>query len=897
MGIYIFLGVAIALVITLVILLTVNAVKNKKKKIEVKSEKADETVKTEEVKPIAKLIKTTKNGEELCALRLKNIVKIYGEGDSKVKALKGVNLSFRKNEFVSVLGPSGCGKTTMLNIIGGLDRYTSGDLIINGTSTKKYRDSDWDTYRNNSVGFVFQNYNLIPHQTVLSNVELALTLSGVSKAERKKRALSVLERVGLKGLERKRPNQLSGGQMQRVAIARALVNNPEIILADEPTGALDTETSVQIMELLKEVAKDRLVIMVTHNPELAERYSTRIIRLIDGNVTGDTNPFKGSSAPTEKGEKKGRAQMSFITALSLSLSNLRTKKGRTVLTSIAGSIGIIGIALVLAVSTGFSAYINQLQADTLSVYPLTVTEAVIDLDDFEKITEGTGLEKFPSLKEVYEQEMFKNLANMLKSNKITDEYHDYVLSHVEKENLKAAETETKWKYCLQEGYGFDMNDYLYSDITFVGVDFTMPVNNVVEYLQSMFDEGMAGAGMGISSEFVRSYIPTISEIPDSQELITSQYDLLEGEWATEEDELLLVVDASNQVTDISLALLGYNSIDGINMNDYSVEFGEKSKYTFEEILGKEFYYLKNDSRFTPNPMQANAFIDATYIDRTDVLTNQAFTPDMTLKVTGIVRIKESVQQGVLSGGLAYTHKFTEKVLADNMSSFISNAAKAEQTGKVVVNKWFMMPMAMNHEYTARQLAGDDTISKLSIYSADYNAKEEMKTYLDGWNNKEGRLEEDKVHYSDSTAMLFSAMNTIVDAVKIVLICFTAISLVVSSIMIGIITYVSVVERTKEIGVLRSIGARKKDISRIFNAETFLIGLFAGVIGVVMTYILCIPINLIVASLIEGVGAIASLKLTDALLLVAISFVLTLIAGLFPARIAAKKDPVVALRSE
>ena len=895
MGTYIFLGVLGAMVLTLVILLLVSATKGKKKKT-LAEERQEEKPAPVEEKPKPR-IKPIGNGEEKCALRLKNIVKVYGEGDSKVKALRGVCLSFRKNEFVSVLGPSGCGKTTMLNIVGGLDRYTSGNLLINGISTKKYRDSDWDTYRNNSVGFVFQNYNLIPHQTILNNVELALTLSGVSKTERKKRAKAVLEKVGLKGLESKRPNQLSGGQMQRVAIARALVNNPEIILADEPTGALDTETSIQIMELLKEVAKDRLVIMVTHNPELAEKYSTRIIRLIDGQVTGDSNPFKGSAAPTEVGEKKGRAQMGFGTALALSLSNLRTKKGRTILTSIAGSIGIIGIALVLAVSTGFSAYINKLQADTLSVYPLTITEAVIDLEDFEKITEGTGLEKFPKLEEVYEQEMFKNLANMLKSNKISDEYYNYVLNHVNAENQKAEQTDEKWKYCLQESYGFDMNDYLYADVDFLGQDFTMPVNKLVQYLSNMFDGGMASTGMGISASFVRSYIPTMSEMPANDNLIHSQYDLLKGDWATEEDELLLVVDASNQVTDVSLAFLGFNSIDGINMDDYSVQFGQKSVYNFDEIIGKEFYYLKNDSRFSANPMQADSFIDATYISKTNIMTRGQFNPDMTLKITGIVRIKEDVQQGVLNNGLAYTQKLTRKVLADNMSSSIVESVKNTQGGKVTINSWFMTPLAMNHEYTARQLAGDNTISKLSIYSVGYEAKEEMKTYLDGWNNKEGRLEEEKVHYSDSTAMLFSAMNTIVDAVKIVLICFTAISLVVSSIMIGIITYVSVVERTKEIGVLRSIGARKKDISRIFNAETFLIGLFAGLIGVAATYLLCIPINLIIGHFLVGVGNLAALKITDALVLVAVSFVLTLIAGIFPARIAAKKDPVVALRSE
>jgi len=848
-------------------------------------------------------IKSATNG----ALKLEDVVKIYGEGENEVKALRGVSLAFRKSEFVSILGPSGCGKTTMLNIIGGLDRYTSGDLKINGVSTKKYRDSDWDTYRNNSVGFVFQNYNLIPHQTILSNVELALTLSGVSKSDRRKRAEDVLEKVGLGGLGYKRPNQLSGGQMQRVAIARALINDPEIVLADEPTGALDTETSIQIMEILKEVSKERLVIMVTHNPELADKYSTRIIRLLDGEVTDDTNPLKEDEVEdcvTEvvqepvvmQNKVKGKSHMKFITALALSLSNLRTKKGRTVLTSIAGSIGIIGIALVLAVSTGFSNYIHKLQADTLSVYPITVTEAVIDLEDFDKMTQGTGLEKFPKLKEVYEKEMFSSLANMLKSNKITDEYHDYVDNFVNDENEKVKNTEQKWKYCLQESYGFDMNDYIFSDISFMeeqmGGELTMPINKLVKYLEGMFDEGMKGTGMGISAGMVRTYIPTVSEIPANQHLIESQYDLLAGDWALNEDELLLVVDSANQVTDISLALLGFNAITGMDMDNYRVQFAEKEKYTFEEILGKEFYYLKNDTRYMANPLSANTYVDSSYINKKEVVTNANFAPDMTLKVKGIVRIKEGVEQGVLYNGIAYTHKLVEKVLSDNASSAIVEKAKTNE--KVYV---YTPVFNMTHEFNPRTLGGDDTISKLSIYSAGYEEKEELKTFLDEWNEKDGRVEEDKVHYSDSTAMLFSAMNMIVDGVKIVLICFTAISLVVSSIMIGIITYVSVVERTKEIGVLRSIGARKKDISRIFNAETFLIGLFAGILGVAITYLLSIPINLLVGSLIVGATSIASLQITDALVLIVVSFILTLIAGVVPARIAAKKDPVIALRSE
>ena len=842
-----------------------------------------------------------KKKDNQVALKLENLVKVYGTGDNTVTALKGVTLSFRKSEFVSILGPSGCGKTTLLNIIGGLDRYTEGDLSICGTSTKNFADSDWDTYRNNSVGFVFQSYNLIPHQTVLSNVELALKLSGISKNERHKRALSVLEKVGLKGLENKMPNQMSGGQMQRVAIARALVNDPEIILADEPTGALDTETSVQVLDLLKEVSKDRLVIMVTHNPDLAKKYSTRTITLLDGLVTGDSNPCEDSQ-PCANESKKGKAQMKLGTAFSLSLSNLKTKKGRTILTSIAGSIGIIGIALVLALSTGFSAYIHKLQADTLSVYPVTVSEATIDLTDFEKITQGTGLEKFPKLKEVYTSTMFSSLSNMLKSNKITDEYVDYVKNFVDDENGKIDTEKQSWKYCLQEEYGFDVNDFVYADI---GINLqdggevekqVMPVDALIDKLSNMFNVGMQASELNISAEFVREYIPTMSEIPENLNLIQSQYDLLDGDWATEEDELLLVVDERNQVNDITLALLGFKTIEGMNPNTYSVEFGGKDTFTFEEIYAQEFYYIKNDTRYVKLP--TGAYMESVY-DASNPVPAES-DGRMTLKIKGIVRKKADLEQGVLDNGIAYTSKFVQKILSDNVNSAIANESKT--SGKVNVVNLLMQTQLDPTKFlttatSTRELAGNDHPNKLAVYSYDYSAKEQLKTYLDAWNERENILEEDKVYYSDSTAVLFTALNFMVDAVKIVLIFFTAISLVVSSIMIGIITYVSVVERTKEIGILRSIGARKKDISRIFNAETFLIGLFAGLIGIGVTYLLSIPINLIVASLVTNAGNICALKITDAGVLIIVSFVLTLISGIIPSRIAAKKDPVVALRTE
>ncbi|MDY6366954.1 MAG: ABC transporter ATP-binding protein/permease [Clostridia bacterium] len=907
-----------------------------------------------------------------CALKLDGIVKTYGTGENAVQALKGVSVNFRESEFVSILGPSGCGKTTLLNIIGGLDRYTSGDLIIKGRSTKEYKDADWDTYRNNSIGFVFQSYNLIPHQTVISNVELALTLSGVSAKERRARAKEVLGKVGLKGLENKRPNQMSGGQMQRVAIARALINNPEIILADEPTGALDTETSVQVMELLKEVSKERLVIMVTHNPELAEKYSTRTIRLLDGEKVDDTNPFefdgKSVSVGAEeeslenevnveevkskkkkaKKSEKGKAKMKIWTAFALSFSNLRTKKGRTILTSIAGSIGIIGIALVLAVSTGFSAYVGKLQADTLSVYPLTISESTIDLSDFQNLANKTITDEVVRQRveqKVFTRAMFSDLTNMLKSNDINQEYEkadgtkikyvDYVQNYIDSQNEKAAKTSAGWAYALQKGYGFDMNDFIFTEIGLSGTPSVDPRYNVmtietlVKVIESFFEAALRQSGMNITADFVRSYIPTITEMPNNQKLLESQYEIIDegGRWATEDDELMLVVDKYNRVSDITLALLGFNSIRGISTEDgVNVIFGNNTEFTFDQVKQKNFYYINNTDRYG-NATRSETDEEVSYKypsksfveeDKTPSIFESALPEDAyKLKITGVLRLKEGVSNGVLSSGIAYTSALVNKILNDekNNSAPVVETATKVANGETESDKKITYSVSrpgiysfLQKSYSVAELAASNKITRLSIYSADYDSKENMKVYLDKWNSEvvdhSGTTPEEKeaakkaeVHYSDSTALLFTALNSIVDAVEIVLIAFTSISLVVSSIMIGIITYVSVVERTKEIGVLRAIGARKKDISRIFNAETFLIGLFAGIIGILATYILSIPINLIVGGLISGGGTIASLKITHALILVVVSFVLTLIAGLLPSRIAAKKDPVVALRTE
>lgn len=877
------------------------------------------------------------------ALQLKGISKTYGIGENSVEALKNVDLTFRKSEFVSILGPSGCGKTTLLNIVGGLDRYTSGDLLINGVSTKEYKDADWDTYRNNSIGFVFQSYNLIQHQTVLSNVELALTLSGVSKGERQKRAKEVLIKVGLGDQLKKLPNQLSGGQMQRVALARALVNDPDIILADEPTGALDTETSIQIMELLKQVANDRLVIMVTHNPDLAKEYSTRIINLLDGVVTGDTNPYvednttddktaeifeikeeSKENTPVEnnsKKKKKNKSSMKFSTALALSLSNLKSKFTRTLITSIAGSIGIIGIALVLAVSTGFSAYIDKLQADTLSVYPVTISESTISLEDFQKLADNTlesDLLKQKVEQKVYSKDSFGKLTNMLKSNKIDEEYDakgctyaEFAESYVNEQN-QANDNTAGWKYCMQKQYGFDVNNFIFTAYDF---DFSddgsgkhtavMSIDSLVNVLEDLFNTGMGTNTMGISAEFVRGYIPTISEIPNSPELVSSQYEIIDegGRFPTAHNELLLVVDQYNQLNDITLALLGYNSIEG--MEGYNVTFGDNSTISFDDVKAKDFYYINNQDRYLN---YGGKFVDRAFELGVNSPDENLPTNTQKLKVVGVARLKDGVEQGVLGTGIAYTSDFVQHILQDanNQSSTIvqtahgvtGNMVDVASSAQALINPSVPLKYVKQN---LRQLGVDDTITKIAIYSVDFDAKEQLKAHLDSWNDGIDTNNPDEavyeVHYSDSTAMLFSALSSIVDAVEIVLICFTSISLVVSSIMIGIITYVSVVERTKEIGILRSVGARKKDISRIFNAETFIIGLCAGLIGVVVTYLLTIPINILIGSLMEGIGRLASLKITSALILVVISFILTMIAGVIPSRIAAKKDPVVALRTE
>ena len=823
--------------------------------------------------------------EETCALQLKNIVKTYGSGDYEVRALKGVSLGFRKNEFVSILGPSGCGKTTLLNIIGGLDRYTEGDLVIDGKSTKNYCDKDWDAYRNNCIGFVFQSYNLIPHQTVLANVELAPELSGIPKKQRKERAEKILERVGLKGQENKKPNQLSGGQMQRVAIARALVNDPEIILADEPTGALDTETSVQVMELLKEVAKDRLVIMVTHNPELAERYSTRIIRLLDGEKIADSDPFDKEAVAESRVMRKPK--MGFKTAFSLSLKNLISKKARTILTSVAGSIGIIGVALVLALSNGFNAYMSRMQTDTLSTYPLTVSENSVDLSSFSEVYKEDAKEKFPALDNVFVKTAFIRLTGMLKTNNLSDESENGFVHYLK--NL-----DKSLYYSASYDYGFDMNDYFYADIKLNGNKVFTSIDSIVSTIEASFENRLQSA-MGLNTGFVRQYIPTIAEMPD-RDLISEQYDVLYGELpefsAENANKIVLVVDSYNEIPDITLMLLGYISGEydaakntfGFGSMDGTSAAPES--FSVADMLGKKFYLAKNDLMFRKigNSFWAN-------------MVDESAAGLEKLEIAGIIRQKKNVR-GILKTGLAYSPRLTEKVIALNENSEIAKACRESSDGTTEVYLGLKNSGGfLTETLTTRAVAGISTPSKISVYAKDFESKEKIKEYIDEWNADKETTDENYIAYSDMMSMMFGMLNTMVNAVTYVLVAFTSISLIVSSVMIGIITYISVVERTKEIGVLRALGASKREIKSVFNAETFLIGLFSGAIGVAVTYLLSVPINVIIKSLVPEVGSIASLNPFAAIALIGVSVLLTLVAGLIPAGAAAKKDPVVALRTE
>ena len=875
-------------------------------------------------------------------LELRNIKKDYVTSSETVSALRGVDIVFRDKEFVSILGPSGCGKTTLLNIVGGLDRYTSGDLVINGKSTKLYRDRDWDVYRNHRVGFIFQAYNLIPHQTVLGNVELALTIAGIDKEERVRRAKAALDKVGLSDQYYKRPNQLSGGQCQRVAIARALVNEPEILLADEPTGALDTVTSVQIMELIREIAGERLVIMVTHNPELAEQYSTRIVRLLDGNIIEDTNPvseeeyetLKTVETEAEEAQPKGKkqkekAKMSFFTAFRLSARNLISKKGRTAMVGFAGSIGIIGIALVLAFSAGIKGYIASMQDDMLSGNPITISQTAFDMSaitDMMKTEDKIEIIKNPNsvyISSVIEQliKTQDDLGNIMVENEITAGYVEYVKA-MPKEYYNA----------LTFGYGLDFTRTIFTDF------YETPGGDVrhlsVKQLTDIYKSVISETEYKDLASMIDRLAPNFSQAPDNQSYIDSQYDLVSGKVATEKDEIMLVLDSNDELTDLLLARLGYFSqaefLEIIHKASDKDEEGNpvyneqlyREYFTYEELLGKTLSWYPTDSLFSTTEVSITDMLGNTTVTTAPVYTGEmdsVGSDAMTLKVVGILTPKENISYGVMSSGIYYTKALTDYTLEVNKDSefvdyLIGDEDKADDYLTSFTYKYSYLPYdafdgatvneemrktnekgsvysMTTRESIARTLGGIDLANSIKIYPLSFDDKALVTSYLDQWNK-----DHDKVTYTDSLELIISMVNTMIDIISYALIAFTSISLVVSTVMIGIITYVSVVERIKEIGVIRSLGGRKKDVSHLFNAETFIIGSLAGLFGITVTYLISFVVNLILKPLINY-SSIAALPIGQAVLLVLLSIGLTSISGLIPASSAAKKDPVVALRTE
>ena len=856
-------------------------------------------------------------------LRLENIKKDYITGDSKVEALKGITLQFRKSEFVSILGQSGCGKTTLLNIIGGLDRYTSGDLVINGKATKEFKDKDWDSYRNHSVGFVFQTYNLIPHQTILSNVELALTLSGVSKSDRRKKAIKALEDVGLGEQIHKKPNQLSGGQMQRVAIARALVNDPEIILADEPTGALDTKTSVQIMEILKKISKDRLIIMVTHNPELAEKYSSRIIRILDGKITDDSNPYTVENEEKEDRTTKANSKvsMSFFTALSLSLNNLMTKKGRTFLTAFAGSIGIIGIALILSLSSGMQTYINRVEEDTLSSYPITVQEETIDMASMMTSLMGEAEDTVHEDGKVYSRNIVNDMLSTI-STKIQSNNLEEFKKYLDDENSEIR----NYMNAVQYSYNLDLNIYKEND----------DGDSKDDYVQVNPSQIFTKLGMDGMEDMMLAETNVWQELLDNQELLQSQYDVIAGKWPENHNEVVLVVDENNEILDYTLYALGILDQDELEekyqkiQDGEAVEEEEQKSYTYDELLNTKFKLLLNTDYYEKD---GDIWIDKS---KDDDYIKEKLEDAEEIEVVGIIRPSEGTVATAMSGTIGYTKELTEHVINKINDAKIVKEQKEnpdinvftgiefpEDTDKrfdfsslTDEQRMYMASLSeeelaeLMQQYTENASAtyeGNlekmgvvdlDSPSTISIYPKDFESKDAIATSIENYNQKQrdDGKEENVITYTDLVGTMMSSVSTIIDAISYVLIAFVAISLVVSSIMIGIITYISVLERTKEIGILRSIGASKKDISRVFNAETFIVGLGAGILGIVVTLILNIPINMVIKA-VTDIGGLASLPVVGGVVLVVISMLLTVIAGLIPARMASKKDPVEALRTE
>ena len=838
-------------------------------------------------------------------LKLNSIRKTYVTGEFKQAALDGVSVNFRKCEFAAILGPSGSGKTTMLNIIGGLDQYDEGDLIINDRSTKKYKSRDWDTYRNHSIGFVFQSYNLIPHQTVLANVELALTLSGVSKAERRRRAKEVLKKVGLEDQMHKKPNQMSGGQMQRVAIARALINDPEILLADEPTGALDSETSVMIMELLKEIAKDRLIIMVTHNPELADEYANRIIRLRDGKITDDTNPYtdemleedakKLASVKQEqtfKGRKK-KTSMSFLTALSLSLNNLMTKKGRTIMTAFAGSIGIIGIALILSVSNGVQNYIDQVEEDTLSSYPLSIMEESVDMTSMMSVMMGEAYDEDAHDKNaVYSSDIMVSMIQMMTAQVQSNDMVSFK-AFIESEEKPF----DKYTNDIQYGYNLDLN--IYSSDLSKGPKLISPgeLFTKMGMMGMSGDDASASATMGMMPGF-----SVWTELLGNRELLDTQYDVIAGRWPESKEEIVIVVDENNEISDYALYSIGllddtelYTLMSKVMSGEVLEPTTERRKFTYDDILDTTYKLVLNSDYYTN---KGGYWQDM----RTDVAYLSGLVEDaMTLRIVGILRPAENAVSSSIGGVIGYTEELTTYVINAINESEIAKEQRANTKVNVLTGKPFDELDFMNtYDVTLRQIGivDLDKPSIINIYPNSFEAKDGIEKVINEYNQKQKDAgnENGEINYTDVVGMLMSSVTTIVNVISYVLIAFVAISLIVSSIMIGIITYISVLERTKEIGILRSIGASKRDISRVFNAETLLVGFVAGFLGIMVTLILLIPINLIIESL-SGISGLAALPPMGGLILVLISMILTLIAGLIPSRVAAKKNPVEALRTE
>ncbi|MDD4719222.1 MAG: ABC transporter ATP-binding protein/permease [Bacilli bacterium] len=769
-------------------------------------------------------------------LELKKIKKSYTTGNFTQDALKGLTLKFRKNEFVAILGPSGSGKTTLLNIVGGLDRYDSGDLILNGKSTKDFKNEDWDAYRNNCIGFVFQNYNLISHITVLDNVEMGMTLSGISAGKRRKKAESVLKKVGLEDHMHKKPNQLSGGQMQRVAIARALANDPDIILADEPTGALDSTTSVQIMDLIKEIAKDKLVIMVTHNSKLAHDYSNRIVELEDGELLTDSNPVTDNNDQTDYNIRK--TSMNFLTALKLSFNNIVTKKGRTLLTAFASSIGIIGIALILSLSNGFDQQIKKFEAETISSFPIIISQSSmeIDMEEMRKIGNehtGMGEDKFPDVQVVYPYESI--MEKSVHINKLNGEYMDYIK-------------------------GLDQT-------LLTGVSYTrmMPLN-----LFRKDNDTIKPINFRMSS------FQSIPKQVDKTKMsyLEKNYDLLYGDYPKNKEDIVLIVNTANKLNNLAVDALGLNA--------------EAESIKFEDIIGSEIKLITNDNYYISlgDYFTINSDLETAYNNK----------DNFTLKVSGIIRLKEEIKFAVLSEGIGYQEELIEELLENSMKSKVVQKQNKIDYNVLTGEKFDLKTETGIEEKTGTlsMLGGNDVPFMINLYPDDFSDKEEIINYLDKFN--ENLEDEDQIIYTDLSSTFSSLSGNIMDAITVVLIAFSSIALIVSSIMIGIITYISVLERTKEIGILRSLGARKKDIARVFNAETFIVGLTSGMLGIIIARLLVFPANNIIEKLTD-LPNVAILNPLHALVLILISLTLTIIGGYIPAIMASKKDPVEALRTE